>query len=322
MPTETDHREVRITAIESRTGAEQGPANMFKRIAMTTRIAALLAASVTALLAGMPAQAQAPDFGSDTSVWANDGECDDPRFAGPGASGMAQDANLMADATDCRTALEAGTVQFVQSQGAAPAAPVPAPDIKGAQIAAPAAPVEPLAQAAPAEPAPETAPEPAIEGAQATPPATPAAPMPGTKGAQATAPAAPAQLAASEQVNFGDDTSQWANDGECDDRRFVGQGMATSLNWASVGRDASDCRALHDAGSIRLWTPGESQAATQCVAIDFGDNVSQYANDGECDDPRFEGLGVAGTLNASEAGHDAADCSQLCTFGAASLRDY
>jgi hypothetical protein len=124
------------------------------------------------------------------------------------------------------------------------------------------------------------------------------------------------------QVNFGDDSSQWPNDGECDDRRFVGQGMAASLSWASVGRDASDCRALYETGSIRLWNPLEAQAATQCAALDFGDNTSQFANDGECDDPRFEGLGVAGGVNASESGHDAADCSQLCVFGAASLRDY
>ncbi|TNC63987.1 hypothetical protein [Rubellimicrobium roseum] len=293
---------------------------------MTFRPASLLALSTTALLTGMPALAQAPDFGADTSVWANDGECDDPRFTGPGTSGMDMDANLMADATDCRTAFEAGTAQLAQGQVASPAAPAaptsPAPAANGAQIAAPTAPAEPVApqsSATPAAPAPDTA--------QATPPVQPAAPdaqapAPVTKGAQATAPTEPAQPTAPVQVNFGDDSGQWAGDGECDDRRFAGQGMAVSLNWLSVGRDATDCRALYDAGSIRLWAPKESQAATQCAAIDFGDNMSQFANDAECDDPRFEGLGVAGILNPSETGHDAADCSQLCAFGAASLRDY
>ena len=314
---------MRITSIETEAEAREGPADILsKEIAMTPRIAALLAVSTATLLAGAPAQAQAPDFGSDTSVWANDGECDDPRFTGPGTSGMAMDANLMADATDCRAAFEAGTAQLAQGQAAATADPgAPAPEVKGAPIAAPVAPAEPTAPTTSALPAPD--------GAQAAPPvqsAPPQAqapvPVPGVKGTPPAAPTAPAQTAAPVQVNFGDDSGQWPNDGECDDRRFAGQGMAASLNWVSVGRDASDCRALHAAGSIRLWTPGESQATTQCAAINFGDNMSQFANDGECDDPRFEGLGVAGILNSSETGHDAADCSQLCAFGAASLRDY
>jgi hypothetical protein len=279
---------------------------------MTFRFAALLAASIPALLTAMPALAQAPDFGSDTSVWANDGECDDPRFTGPGTSGMAMDANLMADATDCRTAFDAGTAQLIEGQGAvvagpAPAAPAPtapAPDAKAAQIAAPAAPAEPTAPVDPA--APE---------AQAM------APVPGAKGAPA-APAAPAQTAAPVPVNFGDDSSQYASDRECDDRRFVGQGMATALSSANIGHDATDCRALHDAGQIHVWNWSEAQAATQCTAINFGDNTGQYVNDGECDDPRFEGISVARMLNPSEIGHDAADCSQLCSFGTASLRDY
>lgn len=283
---------------------------------MTFRFAALFAASIPAFLIGMPALAQAPEFGSDTSVWANDGECDDPRFTGPGTSGMAMDANLMADATDCRTAFEAGTAQLVQGEGAAqpaPAAPVaPAPDVKGAQIAAPAASAEPAAPLPPATP----------PAGPAAPQAQVTAPVPGAKGVQPAAPAATAPTATPVQVNFGDDSSEWANDGECDDRRFVGQGMATALSSVNIGHDATDCRALHDAGQIRVWNWSEAQAATQCTAINFGDNAGQYAGDGECDDPRFEGISVARMLNPSEIGHDAADCSQLCSFGTASLRDY
>jgi hypothetical protein len=55
-----------------------------------------------------------------------------------------------------------------------------------------------------------------------------------------------------EPVEFGDDSSTWANDGECDDPRFVGRGMATTLLAEDLGRDASDCKALFDAGDIRL----------------------------------------------------------------------
>ncbi len=273
---------------------------------MTLRFAALLAVSITAIAFGGAALAQAPDFGADTSPWANDGECDDPRFTGPGMATTTVESDRMADATDCRSAFQAGTVQLSQVQAAEPAASAvpaaptaPAPGIKNAPATSPAAPAEPTAP-----PAQVATPAPAPDQTQVTP----------------TAPLPPP--AATAQVNFGDDSSQYANDRECDDRRFAGQGMATSLNWASVGRDASDCRALFEAGSVRLWSPGESQAATQCAAIDYGDNQSQYANDGECDDMRFEGLGVAGILNASEIGHDSADCSRLCAFGAISLRDY
>ncbi len=59
----------------------------------------------------------------------------------------------------------------------------------------------------------------------------------------ASAPAALAQADASA-IDFGDDTSQWANDGECDDLRFTGPGMAAagSLSADNIRRDASDCR--------------------------------------------------------------------------------
>ena len=80
---------------------------------MTNRIAALLAVSFSALVTGGPALAQAPDFGSDTSVWANDGECDDPRFAGEGMTGtrlLEEDSGH--DASDCRAAVEAGKLHL------------------------------------------------------------------------------------------------------------------------------------------------------------------------------------------------------------------
>ena len=47
----------------------------------------LLWASLLAATAALPALAQGyVDFGTNTSRWAFDGECDDPRFAGPGAA--------------------------------------------------------------------------------------------------------------------------------------------------------------------------------------------------------------------------------------------
>lgn len=53
-------------------------------------------------------------------------------------------------------------------------------------------------------------------------------------------------------VDFGDDASTWAKDDECDDQRFQGRGMASSFSDADMFHDASDCRRLFDAGSIRL----------------------------------------------------------------------
>ncbi len=60
--------------------------------------------------------AQTPiDFGDDSSTWANDGECDDPRFAGQGVADTLLDEDLYGDATDCRTLYEQGLVALRDS---------------------------------------------------------------------------------------------------------------------------------------------------------------------------------------------------------------
>lgn len=56
--------------------------------------------------------AQDIEWGDDSSQWANDGECDDPRFEGPGASPIMLDEDLKHDATDCRELYEAGRIQL------------------------------------------------------------------------------------------------------------------------------------------------------------------------------------------------------------------
>lgn len=70
---------------------------------------ALLAACVLSIATSAPAQ---PDFGDDTSRWANDGECDDPRFTGEAAAETLLEADLYHDATDCRTLLAAGRISL------------------------------------------------------------------------------------------------------------------------------------------------------------------------------------------------------------------
>ena len=189
-----------------------------------TGLALILMAGLSAPVLAQDANADI-DFGDDTSQWANDGECDDPRFTGEGAAAELEDADRGKDATDCRTAFEAGTVTLVDEPAAAPAAP-----------------------------------------------STPA--DPGTP----TAPAVPAST--SSEIDFGDDTSEWANDGECDDPRFAGTGMAVDLEDTDIAHDATDCRTLFEAGSITLAEPDEGDAAatepvsTRPEDIDFGDDSS------------------------------------------------
>lgn len=55
-----------------------------------------------------------------------------------------------------------------------------------------------------------------------------------------------------DDIEWGDNTSQWANDGECDDPRFAGPGMAVSNNLGDRYHDANDCRLLYQQGAIYL----------------------------------------------------------------------
>ncbi|GGL62687.1 hypothetical protein [Wenxinia marina] len=122
-------------------------------------------------------------------------------------------------------------------------------------------------------------------------------------------------------INFGDDSGEYPNDGECDDRRFAGAGVAASyLNWDNTGGDATDCRSLVDSGQARLYDHTAATQAMQCGTVDFGDDSGEYPNDGECDDIRFEGFGMAYALSEQLIGKDASDCRQLCQFGMIGMR--
>lgn len=52
----------------------------------------------------------------------------------------------------------------------------------------------------------------------------------------------------------------------------------------------------------------------------FGDDHSKWANDGQCDDPRFEGAGSANTMLDADRTHDATDCERLFEQGRIALR--
>ncbi|MCC7320806.1 MAG: hypothetical protein IT542_07495 [Rubellimicrobium sp.] len=239
----------------------------------------ILAAAVFAVTLGsaLPALAQSVDFGNDSSPWSADGECDDPRFEGPGMTlTILLDSDNGADATDCRTAFEAGTIWL---RGATPA--------DEGTATAPDGPTKPLSNQTPAQ-------------------------VPGqTPGGNVVA-----------GIDFGDDSSQWANDGECDDRRFIGVGVATALTQANVGRDATDCRTLFERDDIRRWNLADALVATDCATIDYGNDTGDYANDDQCDDPRFDGQGTSFVINPAWNGRDATDCRRLCGFGLVALRNY
>ncbi|MXO89811.1 hypothetical protein [Pontixanthobacter aquaemixtae] len=212
------------------------------RIANNSLIMGLAALS---LAVPRPALSQDIDFGDDSSAWANDGECDDKRFVGPGMTETTLlETDVGRDATDCRTAYEDGKLS-----------------LRGDK--------------------------PGID---------------------------------SSAIDWGDDESEWANDGECDDRRFAGAGMtATRLLETDLGHDATDCRTAFEAGNLKLRTDTPRPDA---ASIDWGDDESEWANDGECDDKRFFGPGMTETpLLDADVLHDATDCRSAYEAGDLSISE-
>ena len=81
---------------------------------------------------------------------------------------------------------------------------------------------------------------------------------------------------ASAQINFGNDASQWANDGECDDPRFEGNGMASTLLNDDRFHDATDCRRLYSSNDIRL-IPGTRGELTNTDTNTDGRYVDKFS---------------------------------------------
>lgn len=232
----------------------------------------MIAAMASGWLADASAQGSGTiNFGDDTGLWSHDGECDDPRFEGPGLAETLSDDDTFHDATDCRAAYEAGTVTLVDN-------PVTAPMLNQMPV---------------------------IETRTNT-----------------------MSVTSEPAIDFGDNTGLWADDGECDDPRFTGEGMAEmELYSMNMGHDANDCRSAFEAGTIWLQgqTPpsrAENTETSESIVhdgINFGDDQGDWANDGECDDPRFAGDGMTPTVLLDEdAFHDASDC--LAAWKAGTLR--
>ena len=129
-----------------------------------------------------------------------------------------------------------------------------------------------------------------LVGATATVATAPVSPIPaGSDSFLASPPINEAQ-----DVFFGDDTSDWANDGECDDPRFEGPGTADTLLEEDIFRDATDCRTLLERGQITL---AEAAPAVEVPRSEAEQDTSP-ADESECTLPRLVGIGtVRSSLN-------------------------
>jgi hypothetical protein len=227
------------------------------------RVLSLLAPLLAFLAIAAPAHAKDTiEFGDDTSSFANNDECDDPRFEGEGMASILIAGDRGHDATDCASGVKAGKIRF-----------------------------QPL---------------PAFAGEGPTP--------------------------TFDEIEFGDDASSFANDGNCDDRRFGGRIMAEILIDSDIRHDASDCRAGMEQGDLAFVQDLEAAVtddsstshlgggAVDLTGIDFGDNESAFALNGECDDRRFEGEAMDETLLESDVGHDASDCALAVIDGRATYK--
>ena len=123
---------------------------------------------------------------------------------------------------------------------------------------------------------------------------------------------------AEAQVDFGDDSGPWPDDGECDDHRFEGDAMGANDDPLLFRRDATDCRRLFDAGLIHIKTQGSQPE--EAPDIEFGDDSGLWPGDGECDDHRFEGDGMGVLYDPGHFRRDATDCRRLFDTGRIRLR--
>lgn len=126
-------------------------------------------------------------------------------------------------------------------------------------------------------------------------------------------------------IDFGDNSSSSANNGECDDPRFIGSAAGMLASARNIGRDAEDCRALYRvAGGIRMRNRGPSVRYNPLFnepdspdAIVYGDDAGSGANDGKCQDMRFATSDMVIMRTSSAIGHDASDCRAAVAGGRA-----
>lgn len=97
----------------------------------------------------------------------------------------------------------------------------------------------------------------------------------------------PGTLASTGGIDFGDNISNWANNGECDDPRFEGQGMAAFLIDSDIFHDANDCAALFNEDSIRLLGADQLILSSRLERGSLSGGDSMRPNDSYLDSYRF-----------------------------------
>ncbi len=113
----------------------------------------------------------------------------------------------------------------------------------------------------------------------------------------------------SDGIDFGDDLSNWADDGECDDPRFNGEGAATTLLKDDMYHDATDCSAGYSAGTIQL---ADSSAASTAASLAGGSQRGRLdstdpvlSSNGYVDSYTFQGTaGSSAVIDLNSADFD------------------
>ena len=261
-------------------------------------------------------------YGDDSSGFANDGECDDPRFQGAGVAFGSSSVHLFKDATDCRTQLKAGMISLAEPEDMNLSGDMGTDlfgsdtDLFGGNTTA----ISPIAM-------PDAGPfgEVAFALWQAfqTIPGDRAGvmPLPFGLGGDAASDYDREVMTQLTGIDFGDNSGLFADDGECDDPRFEGPGAAAFTVDDAESIDAGDCSSLYLEGLLTYVGPDSSSPgmAVDSTGVNFGDNSSVFADDGECDDPRFEGPGAAAPTSAASEMGDANDCRNMFESGRVAL---
>ena len=224
------------------------------------------AAALAAFAVGPAAFAQATDemnFGDDASPFANDGECDDPRFIGEGAAmEPLYSTDMWHDATDCSAAFAAGTVRLRTPED------IPEP-YQGEEYEREVFEVLPLPDGfdygdnSSVWAYDNECDDPRFDygwGSDFDPTHM------GRDAAdcQTEYEAGFVKLAEGggdviipvkapiDSIDFGTDEGEFTSNGSCDDPRFNGAGASYDGSDTYRMKDATDCRAAYEAGSIRL----------------------------------------------------------------------
>lgn len=217
--------------------------------------AALLLASAPAAVRAQDApESGAVTFGDDTGLYANDGECDDIRFTGPGLSGDGMASHAGHDATDCRARFGAGEVtlrsadellelgfftgiydgvDFGDNEGQyARDGECDDPRFTGRETSGGHFPDHEYHDATDCRSA-YAAGRAWLTGHGVDP-----------------------QRARYDGVDFGDNRGEFPDDGMCDDPRFEGEGLSdAALLDSDIGHDAKDC--------LRAWLDGTLMLKTE-----------------------------------------------------------